>query len=146
MAQKPLNEQLVGLWKLTSHANKVVATGAAMHPFGQRPSGYQLFTRGGRMIHVIFGENRKAPAGTVPTDAERIALFRSVIAQSGTYKLDGNTILIQYDGSANQVLTGTSRTYSAEVNGNKLTLTSSPFASGQSGQKVISVRTFDRLE
>ena len=73
-------------------------------------------------------------------------MFKTLVAQSGTYKVEGTKVLIHYDGSANQSLTGTDRSYSAEISGNKLTLTASPFASGQTGQQVISIRTFDRVE
>jgi hypothetical protein len=97
------------------------------------------------MMFLMVGENRKAPAGRVPTDAERIALFNTLVAQSGTYKVEGSKVLIHYDAGANQVVAGTNRTYSAEISANKLTLTASPFMSGR-GQQVISVRTFERIE
>jgi hypothetical protein len=42
-----LQSSLVGLWKVTSVANKLVPTGEIVHPFGEHPSGNELFTRGG---------------------------------------------------------------------------------------------------
>jgi hypothetical protein len=149
--QQSLNEQLVGLWALTSHSQKVSATGAMKHPFGEYPSGYQMFTKGGHMMFLLIGENRKGPAGAALTDVERAALFNSLVAQSGTYKLEGTKVLIHYDGSATPSLTGADRAYSAEISGNKLTLTASSsftteYNSGQTGEQIITIRTFERVE
>jgi hypothetical protein len=144
-AAQDLQASIVGLWKVTSHANKIPATGALEHPFGEHPHSYQLFTRGGRMLNVILGENRKRPAGTIPTDAERAALFNTLVAQIATYKTDGNKLLVHYEAAESPSADGTDRTYTAEVSGNKLTLTAMPFTSSQ-GQQVISIRTFERAE
>jgi uncharacterized protein YcbX len=38
------------------------------------------------------------------------------------------------------------RTYTMEINGNKLTLTADPFVAGTTGQRIISIRTFERAE
>jgi hypothetical protein len=134
--KKSLKSQIVGLWKLTSHANKIVDTGVMEHPFGEHPSSYQLFTRGGHMMNVIVGENRKAPAGPTPTDAEKIALFGTLVAQIGTYKVEDSKLLIHYEATDNQSDNGTDRTYTAEITGNKLTLTASPFLRRLTGQQI----------
>jgi hypothetical protein len=38
------------------------------------------------------------------------------------------------------------RTYTMEIDGDKLTLTSDPFVAGTTGQRIISIRTFERAE
>src|SRR5882757_5165004 len=91
-AAQDLKSSIVGLWKLTSHGNKIVATGALVHPYGEHPNGLQLFTRSGQMMFSMFNVNRKAASGSVPTAAEKVALFDSALGQIGTYRVDGNKI------------------------------------------------------
>lgn len=138
--QKPLSEQIVGLWKLTNNTTKNVATGA-MTP--AHPTGYQLFTKGGHMMFIQTAENRKPPAGKVATDAERVALFNTLVAYAGTYKVDGSKVLIHFE--TNAVPGIPDRTYTPEISGNKLTLTANPFVNSQ-GQQIVSIRTFERAD
>jgi hypothetical protein len=65
-----ITSPIVGLWKLTGTTTKNVATGVMERQYGERPSGYQLFTKGGHMIFISVAENRKPPSQTVPTVAE----------------------------------------------------------------------------
>jgi hypothetical protein len=138
--QKPLSDQLVGLWKLTSNTTKNVATGT-MTP--AHPTGYQLFTKGGHMMFIQTAANRKPPAGKVATDAERVALFNTLVAYAGTYKVDGTKVLIHFE--TNAVPGIPDRTYTSEISGNKLTLTATPFVNSQ-GQEIVSIRTFERAD
>ena len=138
-----LQSSVAGLWKVTSVTTKIVSTGEMVHPFGERPSGYQIFTRGGHVMFSMFGENRASSARPVP-DVDRVALFNALVAYSGTYKVEGSKLLIHFEASATP---GTvDRTYLAEISGNKLTLTSDPFTSGITGRRIITIRTFDRIE
>jgi len=102
-----LASQLVGVWKYTSINVKEVATGKISHPLGENPTGHIVYTKGGHVAFLLVGDNRKAPAGTTATDAERISLFNTLGAASGTYKVEGNTILASYTASANQTWSGT---------------------------------------
>jgi hypothetical protein len=141
-----LASSIVGLWKITSFARKEVATGKLERPYGEHLTGYILYTKGGRLIFYIIGENRKASAAPNPTDAERAELFKSLVAYSGTYKVEGNMIVTRVDSSWVQSWTGTERRTQAELSGNKLTLTSMPFKSTVTGQDVVTTTTAERLE
>ena len=140
-----LASSIVGLWKVTSFTHKDPATGQESHPYGEHPVAYLLFTRGGHTTYVLFGENRKAPAGLVPTDAESAELFKSLIAYSGTYKVGGNTVVSYLDGSWVQSWTGTERKPQVEVSGNKLTITAQ-LQSPNTGQPTVNAVTFERVE
>ncbi len=48
-------------------------------------TGYLNYSSDGRMMVILVGDNRKAPAGPVATDAEMITLFKSMMAYAGTY-------------------------------------------------------------
>ena len=128
---------IIGLWKLTSDVNITVASGETVHPFGEHPGGYYVFTRGGRVMQLIIGEKRKAPAGPIPTDTERLALFDSLLARSGTYKVEGTKLIVRYDASEAESVTGTERSYSVELDDNKLKLAASPFVRPRTGNKFL---------
>jgi len=95
------------------------------------------------MIYFQAAENRKPPAGKVATDAERVALFTTLVAYAGTYKLEGAKVLIHFE--ANAIPGIPDRSYATEISGNKLTLTADPFVNGN-GQQIVSIRTFERAE
>jgi lipocalin-like protein len=139
-----IKSSIVGVWKLTNHGNKNPTTGAVTHPYGQHPQGYHVFSKGGRMMFTMFGENRKPPTGSSPTDAERVALLQSVVSYIGTYRVEGAKVLIRIEANATPT-DASDRTYTAEISGNKLTLTAEPFSAG-TGQQQITIRTFDRAE
>jgi hypothetical protein len=61
-----------------------------------------VFTPEGRMIGILTAEGRKA--GT--TDAERLALYRTLIAYSGLYTVDGGKFTAKVDNSWNESWTG----------------------------------------
>ena len=128
--------QLVGVWKYTSINVKEVATGKITYPKGENPTGHIVYTKGGHVAFVLVGDNRKAPAGTTATDAERISLFNTMGAASGTYKVEGNTILASYTASANQIWSGTTQKRQFEIKGNKLTLITAPYKN-LSGEEII---------
>jgi hypothetical protein len=138
---------IVGLWRLTGTTTKNVATGVMERPYGEHPSGYQLFTKGGRMLFISVAENRKPPSQTVPTVGERAAFFDAFIGYAGTYKIDGSKVLVHIDTHTVPPFPETvDRIYTMEINGDKLTLTSAPFVAGTTGQPMISIRTFERAE
>src|SRR5262245_49378552 len=74
-AADDIGSPIVGLWKLTGTTTRNVATGMVERQYGERPSGYQLFTKGGHTIFISVAENRKPPSQSMPTVAERAALF-----------------------------------------------------------------------
>jgi hypothetical protein len=146
-AADDITSPIVGLWKLTGTTTKNVATGVMERQYGEHPNGYQLFTKGGHMIFISVADNRKPPSQTVPTAAERAALFDAIVAYGGTYKVDGSKVLIHIDTHTVPPFPETvDRTHTMEINGKKLTLTADPFVAGTTGQRIISIRTFERAE
>jgi Lipocalin-like domain len=137
---------IVGVWRVANVETKEVATGKVSQPFGDHPSGTFIFTPGGQMVGMQFAANRKAPAGPNPTEAERAALFSSMSAYSGRYRMEGTKLLMAIEDSSIQSWNGTTRTLDIEVSGRKLTGTSEPFKSLISGVDVVAVFTWERLE
>jgi len=144
-ASQDLASQIVGVWKWTSSTIKEVETGKIDHPFGQNPSGQVIYTKGGHVVFALAGDNRKTPASPF-TDADRIALFNTMSAAGGTYKVEGNTLTVTYTTSWNQTWTGVAQKRQIEIVGNKLTSTSAPYKSMQTGKDTIFVVTYERIE
>jgi hypothetical protein len=141
-----LSSQIAGVWKLVSFSHKEIETGILGHPFGEKPSGYYIYTKGGRLLALQVAQDRKPPAGSSPTDAERIALFKTMAANAGTYKVDGGTLTTTFEVSWNQAWTGTTQKRQIEITGNKLTITSAPYKSALTGKDVVFVSVLERVE
>ena len=135
---------IVGVWKLEGHIRKDVVSGRTMHLYGQHPTGHSVFTRGGYHAFVIVGDSRDAPTGANATDAERIDLFRGY--GIGTYKVDGNKIASRYDAIWHQQWTAEDISAQADINGDTLTLTTTPFTSQIDGALITVISTWKRTD
>jgi Lipocalin-like domain len=107
---------LVGLWRLREFAREYQATGEREYPMGFAPTGYILFLPEGRMAVVITGEGRKAPT----TDEDRAGLFKSLVAYTGPYRVDGAKWITTVEVSANPAAVGTEQARAFEISGDRL--------------------------
>ena len=107
---------LVGSWRLVSFEREYQTTGEREYPMGKTPAGYIIFLAEGRMAVVITGAGRKAPA----TDQDRADLFNSLVAYTGSYRVDGDKWTTTVDVSANPVWVGTEQTRTFRVTGDQL--------------------------
>jgi len=144
-SQDHLASQIVGVWKYVSLNNKEVATGKMTYPLGEKLNGYIVYTKGGRVIFTVVGDKRPQPAGSGATDAERVSLFNTLSAGSGTYKIEGNTGMVTYDSSWHQLWTGTTQKRTYAISANKLTITSAPTKLAD-GKEVIFEGVLERVE
>jgi Lipocalin-like domain len=137
-AAQDLASSIVGTWKLTSFVRMELATGKSAPTYGEHPSGYAYYTKGGHFLIFATAQDRKKNEKVgAPTDEERIALFKSMFAWGGTYKTDGNKIIFDVEIAWVQSWVGTTRTYQVEIANNKLTVTTPPFKSILDGQDIV---------
>jgi hypothetical protein len=114
---------LIGLWQFDSYTVEDAAK-QVTKPMGDHPVGYAVYTNSGHIMVVIIGNNRPAPAGAAPSDAEAAAYLRSMAAIAGTYKVVGkNKIMVHIEGAADPSLTGKDLPREFKVAGRKLTVT-----------------------
>ncbi len=85
--------KLPGVWKMTSWTRHEIATGKDGKLFGEHPGGYLIYTKGGHYMWTGFKDERPKPAAAEPTDTERVALFKTMYAYDGTYKVEGGKIV-----------------------------------------------------
>ncbi len=122
--------QLIGTWKFVSQSLTEVQSGKVTKPYGEKVNGYINYTKGGRLQFVLVGEGRQKP--TLPLkDEDRIKLFDTLAAGSGTYKVDGKTLTIHYDTSWHELWTDVTHKRTFDIVGNRLTITAAPGKSPQ---------------
>ena len=86
-----------GAWQLLSYQVEVKTNGDFFTPMGDYPSGYVIFTPEGRLSFTLAAEGRQ-PAESM---ADRAALQSSLIAYTGTYRLEKNRWITQVDVARN---------------------------------------------
>jgi len=107
---------IVGTWKVVSFEAVSEATGQREPARGQHPSGYTIFTPDGRMSVLITNEGRKAPG----SDQDRADLFQTMVAYTGTYRVQGDRWITKVDVAANPALQGTDQERSFVLEGDRL--------------------------
>jgi hypothetical protein len=93
---------IVGVWKLVSVMYEDQETKTKTPIMGDHPRGYQIATPDGRWLAISTPADRKVPA----TDDERAQAFRTMIAYSGQYRVEGNRITTKVDVAWNESWVG----------------------------------------
>jgi hypothetical protein len=140
-------EVLDGTWKLVSSTRTNTTTGATTDSFGPNPLGYIMYGKDGRMMVLITRSDRPKPDSTDKmTDEQRSRLFSSMLAYSGTYKFDGETIEHHIDGSWNQVWTGTTQIRNVKKDGDRLIYTTQPGPSPIDGSLGFATLVWEKVK
>ena len=113
-------DKLIGVWKLVSFDVERQATGERRPQYGAKPNGYMVFTPEGRWIGMVTAEGRKPGS----MDAERLALYRTLIAYSGMYTVEGDKFITKVDISWNESWTGTEQVRTYKLYGDRLDIMS----------------------
>jgi hypothetical protein len=108
--------QVHGVWKLVSYEVEIQATGQKELPMGKNPTGYVIFTPEGRVFFVLTGEGRKA----AKTVQERADLLSSLVAYTGTYRLEGDRWITRVEVAWDPAWVGTEQSRSYKVEGQRL--------------------------
>ena len=108
--------KIQGIWRLVSFEVEFQATGERQNFMGENPTGYIIFTPEGRMTVIITKEGRK-PA---TTEQDRADLYKSLVAYTGLYRVEGDKWITKVDVSANPAWVGTEQTRSFKIDGNRL--------------------------
>jgi hypothetical protein len=138
---------IVGTWRVVSYDREVVETKAISHGFGGNPMGLVTYTPDGRMMLMIVDATRKPPAKPTATDAEAVGLYRTMIAYAGTYRVQGNEIIIHVEISSEQTTTGTDQTRSFKLDGDRLTTMTTPLVSAfLNNQTVVTTVVWERVK
>lgn len=136
---------LYGTWKLVSVTRKVADTGAMEYPRGKAPNGYVSFGRDGRVTGIIVSEKRPKPESVAKlTDQQRVALFNTVNAFAGTYKLSGNKLTYKFDLTHNEIL-DRAEAREIKLEGRRLTMVNEPARSSVDGKMVTTTTVWEKV-
>ena len=116
-AAQDLSSQIVGIWRIKKIEQIDVASKATSLPFGDRPTGFYIFTKAGRYIKG---------------------------SSSGTYKTGSGKVIITYDGPTGSA--GDTLEREVQVTGNVMLLTSEPSLNRVTGRTAVFTVTAERVE
>jgi hypothetical protein len=108
--------RIVGSWKIVSFDIEFKDSGERRAIYGKSPKGYIIFTAEGRTMSYLEAETRKAPN----TDEERAAAFRTMLAYTGKYRIEGDRFTTSVDGAWNVAWVGTDQARTFKLDGNRL--------------------------
>ena len=139
-------DELYGTWRLLSWTRELVDAGERVDIFGKAPNGFISFGRDSRMFAIVVRENRPKPADLAKmTDQERAELFKTMVAYSGTFKLEGNRFITNVDISWNENWTGTLQSRNFKIDGKRLIVSLDPQV-GVDGRRVTAVLTWEKVQ
>ena len=134
-----VKQKLIGTWKLVSYIREEMPSGKKSDVMGPHPSGYLIYGADGRMMVIFVHSDRKKPLGAVATPAESDELLKGLVSYTGTYAIQGDTIVHHVDVSWNEAWTGTDQTRFYKFEGNRLSLATTKSLDPVEGK--LSVRT-----
>jgi hypothetical protein len=140
-----MSNPFVGTWTLKSTERKTLETGEVTPLWGAHPSGTLVYTAEGRMSALVLAESRKAPAAAMPTEAEALSLFKSMVAYAGRYTVESDRVVHHVEQSWNQAWTGTDVVRFYKFDGNRLTLTTAPAPNPRDGKMSVSTLVWERV-
>jgi hypothetical protein len=114
-------EKLLGNWRLVSFYTEDVQTKQRNNVYGEHPDGFAGFTPG-RFFAFATADGRKAPQ----TLEEQAAAYRTLIAYTGRWRVDGEKFITKVDVAWNPGWVGTDQVRLWRLEGNKLFITSAP--------------------
>jgi hypothetical protein len=124
-------DKLFGAWKIVSAVVEDVQTKEQKPLYGEHPKGYLILLPSGRMMSLLVSEGRKAPQ----TDEERSAAYRSMVAYSGKFMVEGNKWITKPDVAWNEAwLVDQERNFRLE--GDKLYIETAPQINPNFGKLV----------
>jgi hypothetical protein len=128
-------QQIVGTWKLVSVMYEDQETKALTPVFGEHPRGYQIATPGGRWLALATPSDRPVPK----TDEERARAFQRMIAYSGRYTVEGNTITTEVDAAWNESWVGGRQVRHVRFEGDRLFIESPPMPHPNVNDRTVRV-------
>ncbi len=110
----------VGAWRLLAFELEIEGRAERAQPMGPCPRGRLVLTPDGFMTGIIVAANRTPGR----SDPELAALFRSMLAYTGRYRLEGDRFVTVVDASWNEAWTGTEQARTFALDGDRLDIVS----------------------
>ena len=127
--------QIVGVWKLVSVMYEDQETMTQTPVLGDNPKGYQIATPDGRWLALATPSVRSVPK----TDPERAQAFVRMIAYSGRYRIEGNTITTKVEVAWNEFWVGGEQVRHIRFEDDKLFIESPPMPHPNMNDRMVRV-------
>jgi hypothetical protein len=130
---------------MVSWKRKVVASGAVSDAMGPDPVGFLSYQPDGRVMAVVVSRERPALKGDVPSDAEKVALFDSMLAYAGTYTFENGRVVHHVDASWNPAWGVTDLIRPFSIDDNRLAISGAPGVDPTTGEEVVYELEFRKI-
>ena len=142
-APKVQQGDLAGTWNLLSCFMEDVETKERKNVWGENPNGRLILTATGNWIVVQTAQGRGVPQ----SDEDRGAAFRSMLAYSGKFQVEGEKIIINVDIAWDEAWTGTEQVRFFNIDGDRLHIEAAPQRYPNLGEKIMrAVLVWQRAE
>ncbi len=124
----PMNEKLVGTWKLLS-ASSTTSSGLRNEtPYDQSPTGFLTYTADGRVTAMISHGGRKplTVGGGIHALEEQAEAFKTFLAYGGRYTVSGDKVTHHVQISSIQTYVGKDLVRTIKFEGDQITLVTPP--------------------
>ena len=115
----PTADKFLGTWKLETFEAELQSSGQRFKPWGENPNGYVVLAPDGRMIALLTAGERTVGE----TESDMANLFRSMVAYTGSYRIEGDRLITRVDTSWNEAWNGTEQERFYHFESNRLILT-----------------------
>lgn len=123
---RSLAKKLVGTWKLLSASSTSSKGGLDEYPYGTNPDGYLTYGADGRVTAIISYGGRKSLSVGGGTLEEQAEAFKTFLAYSGRYSLEGDKVIHQIEVSSIQNYVGKKLVRSIQFEGDRIILVTPP--------------------
>jgi len=130
---------------MVSWTRRAVATGVVTNAMGPDPVGYLSYHPDGRVMAVVVSRERPALKGEVPTDAEKVALFDSMLAYAGTYTFENGRVVHHVDASWNPAWGVSDLIRPFSIDGSRLVISGAPGVDPTTGEEVVYELEFRKI-
>ena len=127
--------EIVGVWKLVSVMYEDQETKTLAPVLGDNPKGYQIATRDGHWLALATPSARKIPK----TEGERAQAFVRLIAYSGRYRIEDNTITTKVEVAWNESWVGGEQVRHIRFEDDKLFIESPPMSHPNFNDRIVRV-------
>jgi hypothetical protein len=147
-AAPPVENDLHGLWKVTSYHRQVVGTDEITMPMGAHPNGFLELRPDHRALYIVTADGRK-PFSKPPTPEEYRDKFITMSVFAGTYQVAGDKITFHVEVGQFPDWVGTDIRRTLDLQGNVLHYATTPIrmsATNGKTEDAIFTLTFEKLD
>ena len=131
-------KSLVGSWELVS-TYRLRADGTRVYYLGDKPRGRLTYTAEGYMHAIMAASERPRPRGPALDEREKAGMFDTLVAYSGSYRIEQNQVIHHVDAAWNEGWLGQDKARFFELKGDQLSILTAPTPDPTDGSMVVYV-------